>query len=52
MRELTRNELNHINGGGISGAIMNSVIRGANFIFELGRSIGSSIRRIVSRRYC
>lgn len=50
--ELTREELNNISGGGISGAIMTSIIRSANFLFDLGRSIGSSIRRIISRRYC
>lgn len=50
--ELNREELNDISGGGISGAIMTSIIKGASFIFELGRSIGSSIRRIISRRYC
>lgn len=51
MRKLTRKELNKINGGA-SGALFTSIIRGAELILELGRSLGSSIRRFFSKQYC
>ncbi len=50
--ELTKEELKEINGGGISGAIITSIIKGIGLIYEIGRGIGSSIRRIVARRFC
>ena len=49
--ELSKEELNNISGG-VTGTILNSIIRGVNTIFEIGRSLGSSIRRIFTRRYC
>ena len=51
MEELTKKELNEINGGA-SGALFTSVIRGAELILELGRSLGSSIRRFITKQYC
>ena len=50
--ELSKKELNEINGGGMSGAIISSVIKCISLIYEIGRSIGSSIRRMSTRRYC
>lgn len=31
-------------GGGISGTLINSVVKAATFILELGRAVGSAIR--------
>lgn len=50
--ELSKKELNEIVGGGISGAILTSIIRGIGQIYEIGRGIGSSIRRFITRRFC
>ncbi len=50
--ELSREELKEINGGSISGAIITSVIKGIAKIYEIGRGIGSSIRRIITKRFC
>lgn len=52
MKVLTNYELNSINGGAVSGAIISSIIRGANIIFEIGRSFGSSIRRFMTKNLC
>ena len=52
MRELSNNELVCINGGGISGTLISSITRGINTILDLGRSLGSAIRRIGSRNIC
>ena len=38
--------------GGISSTLINSVARMINTILDLGRTIGSAIRRIYSKNYC
>lgn len=39
------NELKAIYGGAITAAFISAVVRGLNLLLELGRSIGSAIRR-------
>ncbi|MBQ1812963.1 MAG: class IIb bacteriocin, lactobin A/cerein 7B family [Bacilli bacterium] len=50
--ELTKEELKEINGGSIPGALVTSIIRGIGQIYEIGRGIGSAIRRFVTKRFC
>lgn len=45
-------ELITITGGGFSASFLNAISRAAENIFNFGRSIGSSIRRIRSGRLC
>lgn len=46
-------ELNKITGGQtINGTILNALSRFINTIFELGRAVGSSLRRGMSRNMC
>lgn len=52
MKELNKEELNSINGGMFSAALLNSIVRGAELLLQLGRSFGTSIRRFFSKRYC
>ncbi len=52
MIELENTELLKINGGGISGTLINAITGAGKFIFNIGHSIGSSIRRMVSGNYC
>lgn len=52
MKELTKEELKSIIGGAISGAIISSMIKGVSVILELGRSLGSAIRRVMTKNYC
>lgn len=54
MQEITKNELEHCIGGGftLSGTLMNSLIRGASVIMEIGRSLGTAIRRWRSNALC
>lgn len=49
---LEKNTLLAINGGGITASMVNAVRQVFQFIFDLGKSIGSSISRIVSGNYC
>lgn len=53
MNILKRDELLQIIGGvSISGTLINSFVRGINAILEVGRSLGSAIRRIVDKNIC
>ncbi len=49
---LKTNELMNIYGGAISGTFINSIIRGINSFLDLGRSVGTALRRIISRNIC
>lgn len=50
--QLLDKELKNIYGGGISAAFLNSVVRGATLLFEIGQALGSAIRRGFSKKYC
>ena len=52
MAELTKDELLTIVGGGITASMISAVVRGVNSILELGRSVGSAIRRIQEGKVC
>ena len=50
--ELEKQELLRIVGGAISGTLLNSIIRGINVFLDLGRSVGTAIRRLRSNNIC
>ncbi len=50
--KLSEYELSNLQGGAITAALLNSVARVLNTVLELGRTVGSSIRRIYSKNYC
>lgn len=51
--ELNKEQLLLINGGiNITGTLLNNIVRGINTILELGRSVGTAIRRIGSNNIC
>ena len=52
MRELGKEELKQIYGGAISATLFNAFVRGVNTFFEVGRSLGSAVRRIFSKDIC
>lgn len=52
MQKLTNEELCNINGGGISGAFLNYATKAFDLIYNLGRALGSSIRRIGTNGLC
>ncbi len=50
---LTKTELLNIEGGlNISGSLISSLVRGASVLLDLGRSLGTAIRRLVSNNLC
>lgn len=51
--EINKSELVLIRGGGsITGTLINSFARGINVLLDLGRSLGTAIRRIGSNKLC
>lgn len=53
MKKLNKNELLSIEGGlKLSASLLNYAIKGASFILDLGRSIGTAIRRIQTGKLC
>ena len=53
MSELSKEEAVRIYGGvNLSGRIVNAFLKGVDIILELGRSLGSAIRRIQDHNVC
>lgn len=54
MQELNKEELMEIKGGTnwFSGSFISSLVRAGNTLLEMGRSLGTSIRRIFSGNVC
>ena len=50
--QLSKTELWSIKGGSLSATFLNALSRAVSTILDVGRSIGSSIRRIFSRSIC
>ena len=51
--EIDTNTLKEIDGGlSISGAVINSFTTGIKVIVDLGRSLGTAIRRTISGNLC
>lgn len=50
---MRREELIEIKGGAsISGTVINALVKGLSVIVDLGRSLGSAIRRYKVKEYC
>lgn len=50
---LSNDALMEIDGGfNITGAMLSSIIKGINSILDLGRSLGTAIRRISTNNIC
>lgn len=53
MNKIEKQELKEIDGGlSISGTIINAFTNGMKTIFEVGRSLGNSMRRIKEGKMC
>ena len=52
MNRLNDTELVAIIGGGLSGAIINSFLNAAKFVYNAGQAFGSSLRRIGGKSLC
>jgi len=53
MRELKKEELLNVSGGfNWSASWLNAISRGVSTLMDLGRSLGTSIRRSISGKIC
>lgn len=52
MNILNEQELKNITGGEITSQLLNSLSNIAETIFEIGRSFGSTIRRLIGGNIC
>ncbi len=50
--ELSKQELKNIVGGESIGTVINAITKAFSTIFDFGRSVGSALRRITSKKYC
>ena len=52
MRSLNKEELLKVSGGGITAAWLNAAARAVTTLVDLGRSLGTAIRRSISGKVC
>ena len=52
MKKLKEKELRNIQGGGISASFITAAVRAVTSLLELGRSLGTAVRRIHSGSVC
>lgn len=50
--KLNNNELQQIVGGKVTASFVNSIIRGATLLLDIGRSLGTAIRRLRTGKVC
>ncbi len=50
--ELKEYEMTNVSGGGIASPLINAVSKMIATLYDLGEKTGSSIRRLVSGKYC
>lgn len=52
-KKLSINELKIITGGeSITGSLINAITSGIKAVFDIGKSLGSSIRRLKEKKLC
>lgn len=56
MKELSKEELIKTEGGSVesvlNGTILSTLVKGATVFFDIGRSLGSAVRRIFCGNIC
>ena len=50
--ELKEYDMTNVSGGGIASPLINAVSKMIATLYDLGEKTGSSIRRLVSGKYC
>ncbi len=52
MKELSKEQLLNITGGAITATLINAIVRGVSVFLDVGRSVGSALRRLISGNKC
>ncbi|MBR3898365.1 MAG: hypothetical protein IKJ43_03695 [Bacilli bacterium] len=50
--KLSNEELINISGGAVTSTFINAAVKGITLLIELGKSLGSTIRRISEKKSC
>lgn len=50
--KLKEDVLVNIHGGGLTAAYLNAAARAVNTILDFGRTVGSALRRAITRNFC
>ncbi len=49
---LNKNELLNISGGAVNATFINAIVKGISLLMDLGKTLGSTIRRAVTNSSC
>ncbi len=52
VENLTKDELKNIDGGSLTGTLISAFTSGVKTLFDIGKSLGNSIRRIAEGKLC
>ncbi len=54
MQKLKKEELLMIEGGSVtfSATLFTAMVKGASISFEIGKSLGTTMRRVFDKKYC
>lgn len=53
MKKINKNELYTIIGGAtLTGTMLSAITKGVSTIYNIGRALGSALRRAISGKYC
>ena len=50
--QLNNYELDKVVAGAINATYLNAIVRGFTFLFEVGKSIGSALNRLINHATC
>lgn len=50
--KLNTNELLNIRGGAFNASLVNAFLKGFQFLYDIGRVVGTSIRKAFSKDFC
>ena len=52
IREIKEEEMKTISGGNFESPVINAITNTLEFIYNLGKELGSGIRRLIDNNYC
>jgi len=50
--KLNNNEMEKVVGGGFTSSMLNAISKAVTTVYNLGKNLGSSIRRMAYGKYC
>lgn len=50
--KLKNEEMKSIDGGAFTATMLNAITKAVNTVYEFGRQVGSTLRRLINGKYC